>query len=434
MRSLLLSSLAMASGALFGRRYPMSEPAFFVDEPHERATSARLRRALSEYGAELAELMEGLGAAERELSAAAGGAEAALLFRRRVARVAPAWQENADALESLLSMAAFAPARSLPSPSDPPVAAPANASAREAERLYDSARQIVGHLARDWSSDGRRARRRTHGAIARALDRRLPRACRGARGGAVGCRVLVPGSGLGRLAYELASAVGATVVGRESSPTMLAACAGVLRAARRRARLTLFPHLHLPWADEVSGELRFKPVDVPDARVAPPRAARARAPALLRFELATVGAAPPARGACDAAPAASPACFDAVATSYFVDADASAAAGDVAATVRHLYATLRPDGIWVNAGPLTYHYPNAPAGARREAAAAPRPGAPLTLGELLALARGVGFVVERAPRLYSTPYSGRGARERDRMRPDEHRAAFFVCRKKAPSA
>ena len=36
------------------------------------------------------------------------GAEAALLFRRRVARVAPAWQENADALESLLSMAAFA--------------------------------------------------------------------------------------------------------------------------------------------------------------------------------------------------------------------------------------------------------------------------------------------------------------------------------------
>mgnify|MGYP003321756846 CR=1 FL=1 len=55
-------------------------------------------------------------------TAAAGGAEAALLFRRRVARVAPAWQENADALESLLSMAAFAPARSLPSPSDPPVA------------------------------------------------------------------------------------------------------------------------------------------------------------------------------------------------------------------------------------------------------------------------------------------------------------------------
>ena len=225
MRSLLLSSLAMASGALFGRRYPMSEPAFFVDEPHERATSARLRRALSEYGAELAELMEGLGAAERELSAAAGGAERAALPQRRESRPRG---RDADALESLLSMAAFAPARSLPSPSDPPVAAPANASAREAERLYDW-RGRSSATSRDWSSDGRRAAPHARRDRAR-LDRRLPRACRGARGArsAAACSCRARGSAASRTSSRAPSARRSSAA---SSPTMLAACAGVLRAS-----------------------------------------------------------------------------------------------------------------------------------------------------------------------------------------------------------
>jgi hypothetical protein len=57
-------------------------------------------------------------------------------------------------------------------------------------------RESLQHVARDWSETGRRERERVSKPVLDALDRRF--------GGAEdGKRILVPGSGLGRLAYDL---------------------------------------------------------------------------------------------------------------------------------------------------------------------------------------------------------------------------------------
>ena len=152
--------------------------------------TTHLRRLKQEHSAELSALLkplEQLSLSEREAVGAAGTAQAAAL----------AWEANEDVFAALLPRA-LQRTLALPAPGidDWALPEPANGGAG----TYDSATQLLAHLARDWSADGATARAKTHRPVLRAL-RRVELQWR--RRGAAALRVLVPGAGMGRLAWEV---------------------------------------------------------------------------------------------------------------------------------------------------------------------------------------------------------------------------------------
>ena len=78
---------------------------------------------------------------------------------------------------------------------------------------------LLAQLRREWSDDGAEERRQSFGVVVDALARHLPDDAAAAAGDA-SPRVLVPGSGLGRLAFDLAAA-GYAATGIEHSYFML---------------------------------------------------------------------------------------------------------------------------------------------------------------------------------------------------------------------
>ena len=72
-----------------------------------------------------------------------------------------------------------------------------NKTAEEASAgSYDSPLQILAHIARDWSAEGASSRKELYGPVVTAMCERFA-------GGRGDVEVLVPGSGAGRLAWEL---------------------------------------------------------------------------------------------------------------------------------------------------------------------------------------------------------------------------------------
>jgi len=160
------------------------------------------------------------------------------------AALAHAWEVNARSLRLLLPR--FPPATlCLPAPpttigwsSDGCGAGCSSSGDGASASGYDNADQLLAHLARDWSSWGAEARRRTHRPVLRALrayvrsHRRESRATRTSASsnteGAPGrLRVLVPGAGGCRLAWEVAR-LGHHVEASDSSDAMVLAAHSIL--------------------------------------------------------------------------------------------------------------------------------------------------------------------------------------------------------------
>ena len=160
--------------------------------------SSRLRRLKREHSTALASLLqplERLSTAEREAVSAACTAQTA----------AEAWEANEAALEALLPPTVLR-TLALPAPGDGASAMPPSEDHTTDTSTYETAHQLLAHLARDWSAEGAEARRKTHGPVLRAL-RREQRRRRSSSGGGGALRVLVPGAGLCRLAWEVARRV-----------------------------------------------------------------------------------------------------------------------------------------------------------------------------------------------------------------------------------
>jgi len=193
--------------------------------------TTHLRRLKQEHSAELSALLqplERLSHREREAVGASGIAQAAAL----------AWEANADVLAALLPRAVQR-TLALPAPgvADWILPQPVDSGAG----TYDTAQQLLAHLARDWSADGASARAKTHRPVLRAL-RRAERQWRWRWRGAAPLRVLVPGAGMGRLAWEVARR-GHRVEANDASPSMLVAAHALLSGAVARDALRFFPRI-----------------------------------------------------------------------------------------------------------------------------------------------------------------------------------------------
>jgi carnosine N-methyltransferase len=192
--------------------------------------------------------------------------------------------------------------------------------------------EALQHLFRDWAAEGRHERDVPFDAIVRVLARELPAARAAPADGADDrVRVLVPGSGLGRLAHDIAARLpGAAVTANEYSAYMRLVYRLVeTLTPEPAAQMTLHPFIDW-WSHQASRAGMTRAVRFPDAAPDP-------SVLLVEGDFTTEFANQSAH-------------YDAVATFFFVDT-----ATNMLDYLDQIARVLKPGGLWVNLGPLLYH-------------------------------------------------------------------------------
>jgi len=197
----------------------------------------------------------------------------------------------------------------------------------------DKVKTTLKQFVRDWSREGAAERDACYGPIIADIETRFP--CD--RLEAAEIQILVPGAGLGRLAYEIAKR-GYSCQGNEWSLFMLFASNFVLNKCRTVGSLTLYPYVH-QFSNNRTSDHQVEPISIPD--VSP-----ADLPENAQFSMAAGDFLDVYRQA---------EAWDAVATAFFLDT-----AHNVIAYVETIWNILRPGGIWINLGPLLYHFADMP--------------------------------------------------------------------------
>ena len=118
---------------------------------------------------------------------------------------------------------------------------------------YDSATQIWAHIVRDWTVEGKAIRHTLYDWCCQQMETFCP----------YRATVLVPGSGMGRLAYDLYQR-GYNVEANELSPSMAAAACSVLR---NQISGSFHPYVLDGMANEVDSARRFGSVHFPDVHI-----------------------------------------------------------------------------------------------------------------------------------------------------------------------
>lgn len=201
----------------------------------------------------------------------------------------------------------------------------------------DKAHSTIRQFYRDWSAEGAEERRYCYEYILDQL-RAAFQDCQASANQASRPQILVPGAGLGRLAYEICRA-GYDVEGNEISYHQLLASSWVLNhtAATQRA---LYPFA-TQFANLRSRKQQLGRVMIPDVH---PAHNREDAPTFGEMKMTAADfvvlySDEDHRGK-----------FDAVATVFFIDTAPN--------LIRYIDAVkncLRRDGLWINVGPLLWH-------------------------------------------------------------------------------
>ncbi|KAH9920952.1 N2227-domain-containing protein [Fomitopsis serialis] len=191
-------------------------------------------------------------------------------------------------------------------------------------------RESLKHFVRDWSEEGRGERARIFGPILDVLQEAKSAARQE-------MRVLVPGSGLGRLAWEI-SQMGYVVTANELSFFMNLAFRFLLSETTTQHvnQHTLQPYASW-FSHQRSVDTLFRDVAFPDAL---PRLSKNLELAECDFLRLDRPAAPPI--------GSSPG-YDFVVTLFFIDTSLN-----IIETLEHIHRLLKPGGTWINLGPLLW--------------------------------------------------------------------------------
>ncbi|KAL1921350.1 uncharacterized protein VTP21DRAFT_11066 [Calcarisporiella thermophila] len=234
----------------------------------------------------------------------------------------------------------------------------------------DKLRSTIKQIARDWSEEGRLERESTYLPIIKELNIHFNNLDISERGD---IQILVPGAGLGRLAYDIACQ-GYSTQGNEFSFYMLLTSHFILNRAKIAKEHTIFPYIH-SFSNVVSAQDQLQPVLIPD--IAPgnlPSTADFSMVAGDFLEVYGEGAENLNK-------------WDAVVTSFFIDT-----AKNIIDYIQAIYRILKPGGIWINIGPLLYHFENMHGEISIE----------LSLQEVMEVVHTVGFKVEKEKRVPTT--------------------------------
>ena len=292
----------------------------------------------------------------------------------------------------------------------------------------DKARSTIRQMYRDWSEEGSCERQIGQKRVLGALERVF-----GSVEDRSSIRVLVPGAGLGRLVFELCME-GFTVEGNEISYHQLLASNWVLNHTQMFEQYDLYPFA-LDFSNVPSREHQLKSVRIPDAH----------AGSELRVPRVTSGVDAAERMSMTAADfvilyndEAHREAYDAITTVFFIDTAPN--------FIRYIEAVsncLKVGGVWVNEGPLLWHFSErrAPAAAPsqdqskeethgREKAGIEEPGSfELSNEEVLQLVKAMGFELED----HGILQEGEGyIQNPSSMLQNVYQCSFWVAKKKPP--
>jgi hypothetical protein len=175
--------------------------------------------------------------------------------------------------------------------------------------------EALKHFVRDWSEEGREERERIFSPILNVL-REQPKG-----------KVLVPGAGLCRLAWEI-SQLGHQTTANELSYFMNLAFEFLLKRTSTPNEHTVHPYVHW-FSHQRSNATLFRPVKFPD--VVP------SSNETLCFFHGDFFSIPTEDK------------FDYVVTLFFIDTSLN-----IISTLEQIHALLRPGGLWINLGPLLW--------------------------------------------------------------------------------
>ncbi|KAF9159218.1 hypothetical protein DFQ26_006805 [Actinomortierella ambigua] len=235
------------------------------------------------------------------------------------------------------------------------------AALRVREQDMEKVQGTIKQFVRDWSVQGLDEREAIYHPIVQELHRRFEHVPVEQRHR---LHVLVPGSGLGRLAFDIANA-GYSSQGNEFSYYMLLASNFILNKTSTTEQYTIYPFVHT-FSNIVKPEDVMASVKIPD--VNPNALPRGVDFSMVAGDFVEVYNEPENHEK-----------FDAIVTCFFIDT-----AKNIADYLQTIHKVLKKGGIWINAGPLLWHFENTPGEISIE----------LSLEEVLELARELGFRIE----------------------------------------
>ncbi|KAH8112811.1 N2227-domain-containing protein [Phellopilus nigrolimitatus] len=261
----------------------------------------------------------------------------------------------------------------------------------------DKLRSTLKQFVRDWSEEGKVERDACYQPMKDALLNHFAAVPEGERSK---LRVLVPGAGLGRLAYDVAR-LGFSCQGNEFSHYMLLSSFFILNRTESLHQHTFYPHVH-SLSNIPDRAALLRPVTIPDALPSD-------IPGGVNFSL-VAGDFEEVYGSenDDSEPQAGQ--WDAILTCFFIDT-----AKNVINYLRIIHKILAPGGVWINLGPLLWHWENNTTN---------DPSIELDLEEVKTLCEKLGFKLENE-RTIETSYTSNA----QSMLGYVYRASFWTATK-----
>lgn len=206
-------------------------------------------------------------------------------------------------------------------------------SSKEEHSFVDAIEVLLQSMVRDWSDVCLSIRHAIYDPVIGRVSRAVNAA--GKKGKV---KIWVPGCGMGRLALELQSSLGGTVIASDESPAALAAVAGLIQ--RGRAGCSVFPAATVlsPGLDGPRGRTKKDDIIIPPQLRVIFSSGQLEATEERKLELQhfSLDHAPDREGE-----------FDAVVTVFTL-----ARAVDFPRAVKKIANSLKAGGVWVNCGPL----------------------------------------------------------------------------------
>jgi carnosine N-methyltransferase len=193
----------------------------------------------------------------------------------------------------------------------------------EMEKVYSTLKQFV----RDWSAEGAFERDKCYGPLLAELEQLFP-----TNRGQI--KVLTPGAGLGRLSWEIANR-GFCSQGNEFSFYMLLAANFMLNYVKEKEQIALYPFVHQR-SNNFNQSDPLRSVAIPDVNPAdlPPNSDFT----MVAGDFVELYNATPNH-------------WDCIVTCFFLDT-----ARNVFEYIEVIHRALKKGGVWINLGPLLYHY------------------------------------------------------------------------------
>ncbi|ORX79885.1 N2227-domain-containing protein [Anaeromyces robustus] len=233
----------------------------------------------------------------------------------------------------------------------------------------DKVRSTLKQFARDWSDQGKIERDETYTPIINALldfYKDIPEEERGE------LNILVPGAGLGRLAYDITK-LGFSTQGNEFSFYMLLGSNFILNCMSEPKQFRIYPWIH-SLSNSVKVEDQLESIDIPD--VLPGNIPKNTNFSMVAGDFIEVYKTPSYKEY-----------WDGIVTCFFMDT-----AKNILEYIELISQILKPNAVWINLGPLLYHFEDMYS----------EPSIELSLEEFFEAIKMFGFTIKESKRIETT--------------------------------